>query len=332
MLYTPGLKRRKLPSRVVPRVTFVCPTCGVAFKDLASQRSGARTYCSRRCYGESKKGKPAHNRGKKVIASKPCEHCGELFFGQPAKVAPRRFCSMKCSGAYRSGPRCPAWRGGSQKMRDVLGHTPEYAAWRVAVRTRDRGRCRVCDSEGVRNYKDLETHHIVPVAAAFDLATNVDNGITLCRKHHLATLGRENEQAAFFASLLGVPLVAPAAPNRKDRAPFTMTEQELRTEYLERQRTQGDIAAEWQVTSACVWKYLRRYNIPARSTKEAAGLRKRVPWNLGKRTIVEKKCEHCGKQVGGRWPADVKGRRFCSKKCFGAYTSGDRHYKRRRIA
>jgi len=57
--------------------------------------------------------------------------------------------------------------------------TTEYKTWRKVVFSRDDLRCQTCGSE-----KNLEAHHIIPVARKPKLATMVSNGITLCRDCH----------------------------------------------------------------------------------------------------------------------------------------------------
>lgn len=53
--------------------------------------------------------------------------------------------------------------------------------WKRAVKARDGDRCGVCGGR-----KDLHLHHIVPRAERPDLAADVDNGVTLCARHHAA--------------------------------------------------------------------------------------------------------------------------------------------------
>lgn len=57
--------------------------------------------------------------------------------------------------------------------------TKEYHKWRIAVLERDFYSCRECGSK-----KDLATHHIKRYRDYPSLRVDVDNGITLCRKHH----------------------------------------------------------------------------------------------------------------------------------------------------
>jgi 5-methylcytosine-specific restriction endonuclease McrA len=56
-----------------------------------------------------------------------------------------------------------------------------YTAWRWSVLLRDNFTCQRC---GKRS--DLEAHHIVPYHENKELATDVNNGLTLCKDCHKA--------------------------------------------------------------------------------------------------------------------------------------------------
>lgn len=62
--------------------------------------------------------------------------------------------------------------------------------WVQAVKDRDGWACRECgatvDDVGTRN---IHAHHIKPYALGGEFT--LDNGITLCKKHHRATHKRE---------------------------------------------------------------------------------------------------------------------------------------------
>ena len=49
---------------------------------------------------------------------------------------------------------------------------------------RDYHCCRMCAKAGIINSRELSVHHIVPLAADFDMRLDDDNLITLCRYHH----------------------------------------------------------------------------------------------------------------------------------------------------
>ena len=55
----------------------------------------------------------------------------------------------------------------------------EYMLWEERVRNRDDNCCVICGKND-----ELEVHHISPYATDYDNRTNINNGITLCRKHH----------------------------------------------------------------------------------------------------------------------------------------------------
>lgn len=58
---------------------------------------------------------------------------------------------------------------------------PEYIKWRKAVYKRDNYTCQCCgDNKG----GNLNAHHLENFADNLDLRFDVDNGITLCKKHH----------------------------------------------------------------------------------------------------------------------------------------------------
>lgn len=46
--------------------------------------------------------------------------------------------------------------------------------------------CRVCLAQGRITTGKVEAHHIVPLVENKELAYDIDNGITLCVKHHKA--------------------------------------------------------------------------------------------------------------------------------------------------
>ena len=61
--------------------------------------------------------------------------------------------------------------------------TPEYNQWRISVLERDKYTCQHCGQIGGR----LEAHHIKNYKDFKKLRTDIDNGITLCKKCHKKT-------------------------------------------------------------------------------------------------------------------------------------------------
>lgn len=65
-------------------------------------------------------------------------------------------------------------------------NTPEHRQWRREVLQRDGEACRVCEYQGYSH-----VHHIKPLEKYPDLATDIDNGITLCGNCHTRLKGKE---------------------------------------------------------------------------------------------------------------------------------------------
>lgn len=59
-------------------------------------------------------------------------------------------------------------------------YTSEYNIWRKKCLKRDDYTCQICGTK-----ENLCVHHIKPYAKYPKLATNVNNGITLCKKCHI---------------------------------------------------------------------------------------------------------------------------------------------------
>jgi hypothetical protein len=194
---------------------LACHSCGTPVKRNASTMRRQRgVFCSIVCYRQSQFGRPAHNRGRRIVALKACANCGDAF--APSKPR-RKFCSQRCAGAFYSASAHPGWRGGITPARKQLFNTSEYRVWRQAVLERDRGRCRWCESEGVVTYRPLEIHHIVPVSADVALVFAVTNGIALCKPHHDVTRGVEDIYARQLAQLIDAPLVTRPASSLATR-------------------------------------------------------------------------------------------------------------------
>lgn len=62
-------------------------------------------------------------------------------------------------------------------------HTPHYKAWKSAVLKRDGFKCQMPGCT-VKTKTCLQAHHIIRWADAPLLRYRVENGITLCIKHH----------------------------------------------------------------------------------------------------------------------------------------------------
>jgi 5-methylcytosine-specific restriction endonuclease McrA len=76
---------------------------------------------------------------------------------------------------------------------------PDYQSFRQKVLARDGRKCQMPYCDSTRN---LVVHHIVPYAKATYLRTDPDNGITLCRKCHKETFGKERQYSHIFLAII----------------------------------------------------------------------------------------------------------------------------------
>lgn len=213
------------------------------------------------------------NRGTRTLVARLCVHCGGVFSRPPGLARLRKYCSITCCALDNAGSNAYNWKGGTTPPRTKQLRTREAIAWRADVLARDGGSCRQCGANGVENRSDIQAHHIIPVTPYPSGAYLVDNGISLCESHHRATNGRENETAQFFAQLIGVDLIGVPVSGRADQPPLEITDDELRAEYVDRGRSTMMIARERGVTPRCIQKYLKRFGIPARTSRQAARMR-----------------------------------------------------------
>ena len=90
-----------------------------------------------------------------------------------------------CASKYYRGEQHHSWKPAGQcvggevwKIRNSI----EYKEWRIKVWSRDKNKCRVC---GIR--KDpMIAHHLDGFNAFPEKRFDVDNGVTLCDRHHIA--------------------------------------------------------------------------------------------------------------------------------------------------
>ena len=92
------------------------------------------------------------------------------------------------------------WKGGITPWRSKMWFSPIYKQWRASVFERDDYTCQMCNERG--GY--LESHHILPVRDNKNtlLIIDVDNGITLCKKCHNKTKGKEYEFVEHFEDII----------------------------------------------------------------------------------------------------------------------------------
>lgn len=187
--------------RPAPRLSVACAHCGTVVTVVGSHavrkvEGGTKPYCSRSC-------KAAGQR--KPLVGVNCTECGKSLEVHPSRALrqERHFCGRPCWTAFRSrmqtgaghpmfgrrGDAAPNWRGGVTSPDHLLRSSLEYRQWRDAVLRRDGFAC--CDC-GEGDPCLLQAHHETPIATAPERATDIDNGVTLCKTCH----GKRHEKAA----------------------------------------------------------------------------------------------------------------------------------------
>lgn len=104
---------------------------------------------------------------------------------EAAKVAALR--TKRARGTLLRGDRHPNWKGGRPWERY---RRPEYIAWRSAVLDRDRYCCTDCGKQCLRYESGLAAHHLLSYAKHPESRYDVANGVTLCRRCHMARHGK----------------------------------------------------------------------------------------------------------------------------------------------
>lgn len=74
------------------------------------------------------------------------------------------------------------WKGGITPENLVIRNSDEYRKWRMAVYRRDRFACIECGAKGRK--AGLVAHHVKFFSRSPELRFLLENGITLCKKHH----------------------------------------------------------------------------------------------------------------------------------------------------
>ena len=93
----------------------------------------------------------------------------------------------RCGGIHPLGQRC------FKNIRNYYQNDPEIRKFRNSkewrnkaeeIRIRDKGLCQICLKNNAFVYKDLEVHHIQPIAEQPSLRLENSNLITVCSTHH----------------------------------------------------------------------------------------------------------------------------------------------------
>ena len=90
-----------------------------------------------------------------------------------------------CAAKYYRGENSPFWLPPEQRKvteSEQIRQSVEYAEWRIAVWARDKNLCKVCNTR----QKVMIAHHLDGFNIFPEKRFNVDNGVTLCDRHHIA--------------------------------------------------------------------------------------------------------------------------------------------------
>jgi len=138
-----------------------------------------------------------------------CTLCEKDYYKEKCSVYRSRFCSAACKAKFHhSGSKNWNWKGGISSEKDKLKHSEPYKTWRLKVFRRDWFTCRLCKfrSKASKAHgdktSDIHAHHIETIRDNPELATNVENGITLCVPCHRLTYGKEEKFAKVFKEIL----------------------------------------------------------------------------------------------------------------------------------
>lgn len=174
-------------------------------------------YCSKKCLGLSKKGKPSPVKGRhhtqeakeklskalsgrkqrpETIEKRVAKLRGKKrkpFSEEARKKMSLAFKGRTAwnknkhtfhSGSFKKGEKHWNWDGGKSDESKTIRKTIEYRLWREAVFKRDHWTCMIC---GKRGSSELHPDHIKPFSLFPELRFDVSNGRTLCVKCHRQT-------------------------------------------------------------------------------------------------------------------------------------------------
>jgi hypothetical protein len=170
----------------------VCLWCKQSFY-CWPKRAKIAKYCSFKCFGKSKEGKPSWNKGTKRTWKSSTEFKKGNLPWNKGKENPAI-----------QGEKHPMWKGGISSFVTKIRELRKYTQWRNDVFNRDNFTCQECSKRGGW----LEAHHIkefCKIIEQFTIITIKDalnckklwlvsNGKTLCKKCHNKTKKGKKKQ------------------------------------------------------------------------------------------------------------------------------------------
>lgn len=154
----------------------------------------------RKRLSDSHRGKAPNNKGKKM-SQEFKDKCRKRMLGtKPSKeTIEKRVSQMRGNKHWR-------WMEdrSSVDLNKRRWNTKECIRWREEVFTRDNYCCRIsnqdCDGE-------VQAHHILRWSEYPELRFNINNGITLCHRHHPRKAAEEKRLVPDFQKLVSVSKV-----------------------------------------------------------------------------------------------------------------------------
>ena len=146
-------------------------------------------YCNQKCRTEHLrtlvKGEANPNYSKIKFNCNGCGKSIEITIYEKKNLK-HHFCSYECYknniGKFYTGPNNCNWNHNlTDKERLIKRRYPAYYKWRKQVYERDNYTCKCCNSS---TGGDLIAHHILNYSSHKHLRTDINNGITLCKKCH----------------------------------------------------------------------------------------------------------------------------------------------------
>jgi hypothetical protein len=124
------------------------------------------------------------NSRQRIRTLKKCTYCNNIFerVNSLANRSLNSYCSIKCFRSYLKVNRVTP---------NNIAFSADYKEWRLKIYKRDQYRCRMpeCNSTS----RDIAAHHIYPKKKYPEIQFDIQNGITLCKKCHEKTYGKEEQ-------------------------------------------------------------------------------------------------------------------------------------------